>query len=56
MVKFCKGSDNIVANILSRYAPQEQQEDYEAVEDEIKVLNIQYTAMPEVVNLLKNLA
>lgn len=46
----------MVADVFSRYVPQERQKDYEVVEEDLRLLIIQYSATPEIINLLKYLA
>ena len=54
-IKYCKGSENTTADTLSRYPPVEREEVYEATDDELRVLNIQYTVAPEVTDMLQNI-
>ena len=54
-IKYCKGSENTTADTLSRYPPVEKEEVYEAADDELKVLNMQYTVAPEATNMLQNI-
>ena len=54
-IKYCKGSENTTADTLSRYPPVEREEVYEAADDELKVLDIQYTVAPEVTDMLQNI-
>ena len=54
-IKYCKGSENTTADTLSRYPPVEKEEVYEAADDELRVLNMQYTVAPEAINVLQNL-
>ena len=56
-IKYCRGTENTIADILSRYAPQAvKEEEYEATKDELKVLAIKYQVTPQVQDMLRNLA
>ena len=54
-IKYCKGSENTTADALSRYPPVEREEVYEAADDELKILDIQYTVAPGVTDMLRNI-
>ena len=55
-IKYCKGKDNSVADILSRYVTEDCEEIYNKKDNEVHLLPIRFKTSNEVKRMLQNLA
>ncbi len=54
-IKYCKGKDNSVANVLSRYVSEEYEKIYGKEDKEVRLSPIRFKTSNEVKEMLQNL-